>query len=171
MDEVIKYLTIQLNTYLNNRFGIHESFVTAGRLINQDGTVPTINENKLILSLVNLSKESSIRSYETRVGFASGGAVATASPLLLNLKVLVASGFLDELEGLKFLTCAIEFFHEHALFEKSSNPDMPDKLTNISIESLNLSLQETDALWNGIGAKLVPAALYSVRTSMLTNDA
>lgn len=171
MKQAISFLSETLNRHLKNQFGLDEDRVRIGRLINQDGTIPAENNNKLVFSFVNLTQETIKAFSSNQMGFTSRGYQKNQTPLYLNLEILVAAMFDDENESLKFLSGAVEFFHENAFLEKSAQPGMPENVDKITLEIVNLSLQDADAMWSAIGAKAMPSVLYKVRVISINSSA
>lgn len=163
MDHTLEFLSQLLDQFIKNQFGLTDNKVVIGRVINQDGSTPVENENKLVLSLVNFSTETTMGSNDTRMGFASGGFSKTQAPMNLSMDVLFASNFSNEREGLKFLSKVVEFFHEQPNIDRNLFSDMPESLEKINLEIRNLSIQDSAALWSAIGAKAIPSVLYKVR--------
>jgi hypothetical protein len=167
MNKALKFLNDQLTAYLKINSGLNENMVTVGRIVEQDGTIPMKNRNKLVLSFVSLSQETSMRPNYSRMGFAADGANIQQGALNFTINVVLASLFDEEQESLKFLSKAAEFFHNNLYFDKTEHPELPAEIAKINLEMCNLSLQEVDALWSGIGAKAVPSILYKVRVTSI----
>ena len=162
MDEAIEFLAKQLNQHIKQTFGLSEDMVIVGRLKDENGSSPPQNENKLVLSLVNVTTDVSRPMYKKHVGFASAG-MAESQPLFLHLDFLLTANFSKELETVKFLTAGIRFFNDRSLFEPESDPSFPEGLNKITLEMYNLSLKELDSLWSAVGTNLIPSALYKIR--------
>lgn len=170
MDKALQFLFDQLNSALKNQFGVTENMVAVGRIKTLDGIFPQENENKLILSVLNISLENERRFNDSRMGFASSGKATKISPLHLNLNVLLAANDSDELEGLKLLQCGIQYFQAHPTFSKSSNAELSEEIDKITIEPYPLSLKETESVWNSLGCVALPSVMYKVRVLMSNID-
>jgi hypothetical protein len=162
MDQAIEFLAEQLNQHIKQTFGLSEDAVIVGRLKDDKGLSPPQNENKLVLSLINVTTDVGPRIYNQRVGFASSDTVKR-QPLFLNLDFLMTANFSSELETTKFLTTGIRFFHERPDFSAESVPSFPEDLSKITLEMYNLSLKELDSLWSAVGTHLIPSAMYKIR--------
>lgn len=163
MDKALKFISDQLNQALRNHFGISYDSITIGRLKNLDGSLPQENRNKLVLSLVNISLENSEKFVTTSIGFAGRGKASAQAPVNMSLYVLLAANYDDELEGLEFLSNAIEYFHSNALFDQNDSPEMPENIQRISLEANTLSFEELESVWNTVGCSALPSMLYKVR--------
>lgn len=162
MNQAIEYLTKRLNNHLKQIFGLPEDIVIAGRLVDSKGSVPMENQNKLVLSIVNITAEEIRPVYGQKVGFAKGE--VREQQLVLNLDLLLTANFSNELEAARFLTAGIQIFHEQPYFTKEIDPTLPFELNKVTLEMQNLSLKELEALWGAIGTSMLPAAMYKVRT-------
>lgn len=163
MDKALKFISNQLNQAVKNQFGLSDDLVTIGRLKNLDGSLPQKNTNKLVLSLVNISLENSEKFVTTSIGFAGRGKVSAQAPVNMSLYVLLAANYEEELEGLKLLNSAIQYFHSNALFDQNDSPEMPEDIQRISLEANTLSFEELESVWNTLGCCALPSMLYKVR--------
>ena len=162
MNQVLELLTRQLNNDLKKTFDLSEDIAIAGRLVDSDGNVPVVNQNKLIFSLVNITAEMNRPIYGQKVGFANKE-LSENQPLFMNVDLLLTSNFSDELETAKFLSAGIQFFHGSSVFNKETDPSFPTELDKVNMEIYNLSLKELNDLWSSIGTSMIPSALYKVR--------
>ena len=73
----------------------------------------------------------------------------------------VAANFgANYLESLRFLSAALEFFYERPVFSAAG-------VERLSVQMLNLTIQDLHNLWSISGGKYLPSALYKLR--MVTN--
>ncbi|MGZ8218721.1 DUF4255 domain-containing protein [Methylomagnum sp.] len=167
IDKTFAFLLDELNGFLHTRYPSNEPHAVLSALVNQDGTVPTEVENKLVLSLVNAERESAAPMSGMQ-GRKDGGGYARINPALsLNLYLLVAAHFSNNYgESLKFLSAALAFFQGKSVFTPQSSPALPKELDKLSIEMVSLNFQELNNLWSIQGGKYLPSVLYKAR--MLT---
>jgi hypothetical protein len=149
IDHALGFILHELNVFLGARFEGSEPHAILSALVNQDGSVPPAIENKLVLSLVNVERE-------TR------GAGPRAAPALnLNLYLQISSNFgANYVQSLQFLSAALEFFVERPVF---SAPGLPAGIQSLSAEMVNLTIQDLQNLWSITGGKYLPSALYKLR--------
>lgn len=171
MHHAIGFIANELNTALKNQFGTPENIVTVGRLKNLDGSISEENAEKLVLSVVNITSET-IKNFtqSRRMGFAGSGEMSKTPSLNLNLSVLVAANFSDELKGLKHLNSAIQFFHAYPDFNQTNSPNLPSETLKIILEPYNLSLQDVESVWGSLGCNSLPGILYNVRVMSADED-
>lgn len=167
IDKTFTFLLDELNGFLNLRYPSQEPHAVLSALVNQDGTVPPLVENKLVLSLVNVERESTAPMAGMQ-GRREGGGYARVSPnLSINLYLLIAAHFSNNYgESLKFLSAALAFFQSKAVFTPQSAPTLPKELEKLSIEMVSLDFQQLNNLWSIQGNKYLPSILYKAR--MLT---
>ena len=85
---------------------------------------------------------------------------------------MLASLFTDEayLEGLKALHEAIEFFRCHPLINRSKDKGLPETIAEVSIEIVDLSLEELRHLWARHARSYHPSVLFRVRLTTQAPD-
>jgi hypothetical protein len=146
IDKALSFIVNELNVSLGTRFENSGPHAVLSSLTNQDGSAPLVTENKLVLSLVNIERETS-----------------ADRALHLNLYLQVSSNFAtDYLESLHFLSAALEFFLERPVF---GVPALPSGIKSLSVEMVNLTTQDLQNLWSISGSQYLPSALYKLRMS------
>ena len=80
IDKALNFTLDELNSFLGTRFQSHENLAVLSSLSNQDGSAPVITDNKIVLSLVNIERETAASS-GARVR-ADGGAYVRVQPAL-----------------------------------------------------------------------------------------
>ena len=128
----------QLNTFLKQRFRQTEDKAILGSILNEEGTVPEGNRNKVIMSVVNLEQETA-RQFQTpyqRTG--DTGLKRLNEPYDFNLDVLVTSLFTDYNEALKFLSESIYFFQAHNVFTHKNTPKLSPSIERLTFQVVKL---------------------------------
>lgn len=154
-----------LNQFFKNSFGLQESKVSIGKLINQDGSIPEGNINRLMLTLVNIAMDSPKQFASPK---SNTGTPSVQAPVYYNLSILLSSNFTDYSASLKFLSSAISFFKAHPLFDHRNNPALHQSIVKLTVEFSPMNLQEMQTLWVGLGTKYIPSILLKVR--MITDE-
>ena len=165
LSKTLSFLSDLLNREIKMTYGIDEDRVVVSSLVNPDGTVSEIIENKVVLSVINLEHETTVKSMGNYVTGSDNKFGKTAPPVYLNLYILISANYNsgNYLEALKMLSTVIGVFQANTYFTKQSNPEMQNPLEKLTIEIFNLPINELSHIWNGIGAKYVPSILYKVR--------
>ena len=158
----LEYVRKVLDQYLKTKLGLEDSIVVLNNLTDANGGTPQKNQNKLVLTLVNLEYETNKQFYGGD-RWESGQVSKYNPPVLFNLDVLISSNFDDYGESLKFLTATIGFFQENMSFSRASNPSLPNGISALQFEIENTPSNKTHNLWTALGAKYIPSITYKIR--------
>ena len=112
IDSALNVLASELNNFIKIKFLINDDIVVLSNLVNSNGDPLYKDENKLVLSLINIQEEKQIQK--------AGGSHKNA-PIYINLFIMLTSSFNEKLmnESLKFLSAAIGFFQSKRIFTES----------------------------------------------------
>lgn len=164
IDTTFNFIVDALNGFLGARYPGSEPHVVLSSPSNQDGTVPPQIENKLIVTLVNIEREAAATISAMQLRPHNGEYVRVNPPLNLNLYVLVSAYFGNNYgESLKFLSSAMGFFQGKPVYSREDTPDFPPGLERLSLEMVNLSLQDLNNLWGNLGGKYLPSVVFKAR--------
>ena len=162
IDVALLYVKDALNQYLVNRFGLDEDIVVLNNLTDPDGSVSQKNQNKIVITLINLDHETSQQYY--------GGSIRSNNKVghinqdvHFNLDVLFAAHFDNYSESLKFLTATVSFFQANNTFNRKNSPTMSQDITALKFEIENASYEKTHNLWSALGVKYQPSIIYKIR--------
>ena len=153
--ELIPYVAADLNDFLESRFDTDNDPVILSNLVNQDGTLAIKEENKVIVTLINIERDGSNQGF-------GGGLIRGDMPVHINLYILFSSYFTNYAESLKFLSGVIGFFQ--------ANPNYILDGNTIKIELYNPDIKEISNLWSAVGAKYLPSVIYKFRTLNMDED-
>ncbi len=153
--KALTFIANELNQYLKLRFTATKDKVVVANILNQDGSSTIIEDDRIIISLVNIEEEKHVHN-----NWAGGG---SNPPVSLNLYVLFSTTFKGELssDALKFISIIIGYFQSNKSF--SSSDGLDSNVEKLSFEIFNLDISELSSLWAGLGAKYTPSILYKVR--------
>ncbi|MCP5275673.1 MAG: DUF4255 domain-containing protein [Burkholderiales bacterium] len=166
----VQLLATQLNQHLRRVYDLSEDMVVVSNLLDMDGSIsPNIN-NKLVIYLTNIEKDSVSRRSPGALEFGER-AVQSSAGLHFNLYVMLTANFsgTNYAEALKFLSSTISFFQRNPLFTHQNTPDMDRRIEKLILDIENLSIQDLSNLWSALGGKYMPSILYRIR--MVTFDA
>jgi hypothetical protein len=171
IDSAVVQVATQLNEFLKRHANVAYDIVRTSNLVEQNGNAVTDTDNKLLVFLVNVEKES--LPFKASAGRSAGLArLADSSPSVhLNLSVMFAANFSGRYypDALKFLSNTVSFFQRNPLFDHSNTPDLDSRIDRLVMEIENLSITDLSNLWGIISGKYVPSILYKMR--MVTFDA
>ena len=159
-----------LQQYLKNKIGLDESKVVINKLVDNNGNVPQKNQNKVILSLINIQRETT-KPFNIRNQKMDDGNFSRLAPIeRYNLDLLVTSNFDDYDETLKFLNEAILFFQINPSIDSSTNSNIPKGIKKLEFELEKNTYHQIHSLWNAMGAKYQPSIIYKMRLITLNSQ-
>ncbi|WP_298902554.1 Pvc16 family protein [uncultured Psychroserpens sp.] len=159
---VFQFISNELEQYLRQTLSLNENHVVCNPVINTDGSIPMQNQNKVVLSLLNIQQEAS-RSMMNISRNTHSADIVSNQPEQYSINVLVTSSFEDYLEALNFLDKAMRFFQKHALISPESNPNLPEGLLKLSFEFEATNYAEMESIWTILGTKHQPCIIYKLR--------
>ncbi|UGQ48183.1 DUF4255 domain-containing protein [Massilia endophytica] len=170
IDKALSFILGELNNYLDANFPAQEKAAVLASLSNPDDSVPLGIDNKLVLSLVNIERETAIGStgFVSRQGTAYG---KTNPTLYLNLYVLLSASYANNYAGaLKMLGHAMAFFQAKWGFDPQNSANFPAGVSQLSMEVVSLSMAELSTLWAVLGANYLPSVVYKLRMVTVQED-
>jgi hypothetical protein len=157
--KALEFISSTLDHFLENQFSLKETKVIVNRIINADGTIPSENENKMVLTVVNITEGPDLKSNP----MIKAGTATQTGRNSYQLSVLISSNFSNYAESLKFLDTAVHFFQTTAVFNAASFSDFPAEINNLHIDLYPASNEETHHIWTSTGAKYQPSVVFRVR--------
>ncbi len=134
INKALVFIKNTVNQNLKNHFVLDENIAVLNHLVEQDGSVPQKNQNKMVLSLINLEHETN-QPYAGRYRHLNSSRIESVSPAVrFNMDLLFTASFDDYEESLKFLNSTIEFFQANSSLNRSSNSDIPDGIDMLNFE-------------------------------------
>jgi hypothetical protein len=163
LTKALQFTNDVLDQFLRNRFGLDESRVVLNNLIEGNGSIPQINQNKVVISLINVEKDTA-KPFHVRNQPLTNGNFADINPAeRYNLDLLISSNFDDYVETLRFLNAVIVFFQVHACFDSRSFSNIPAGITKLEFEIEKITYHQMQSLWTAMGAKYQPSVIYKMR--------
>ena len=139
-----------LDQYLQNKYGIADSIVLINHVINSGGSIPQQNQNKVVISLINIEQETNQPFYNRKNQLPNGNYVNSTPDDRFNLDLLITAMFDDYKETLKFLNASIMFFQAHQSVNSNSHTNLPEGINKLSfiLEQLKYSeMHSCGHLW------------------------
>lgn len=131
-------------------------------------------DNHLVLSLVNLEEERTLKNGKT---FASNGpseVVYRNRPLHINLCLLFSANYRNYGTGLRRIAQVLTFFQGKQKFTPGNSPGSlpptPILELSLSMDLQTLTFEEVNHLWGFLGAREMPFALYRGRLVALADQ-
>lgn len=170
IDTVLQFTANSLDQFVRNQFGLNESKVLINNLIEADGSVPKPNQNKLVISMINIAQETNRQFYVRNQRLSDGTFSNVRRPERYNIDLLVSSSFDDYTETLKFLNSGIQFFQINPVVNSSSYSNLPEGIDRLEFEVEKISYFEMHNLWSAMGAKYVPSVIYKMRLITIESE-
>jgi len=154
-----------LNQFLKNKFDLTDSIVIINNIIDANGAIPQANNNKVVISLINIEQETNypFSYYNRNTKLPSGNFADVSAPERFNLDLLLTSQFDDYKETLKFLNSTILFFQTHPSIDSSSFSNLPSGINKLEYDLEKLGYLQMHNLWSAMGAKYMPSVVYKMR--------
>lgn len=152
-----------LDEHLRNHFQLQESITVLNHLVDQSGEAPLKNQNKMVISLINLEQETNRAFSNRNVPYGENGFESINPSVRFNMDLLFTACFEDYEEALKFLTATISYFQAYNSLNQTNHPDIPPGLRKLNFEIESLDYSETHNLWTAMGAKYRPSVIYKMR--------
>ncbi len=152
-----------LDQFLRNKFGLDESKVLLNKLIDSDGSIPTANQNKVVISLINVEKETNKPFYGRNQKMPNGNYSDINPYERYNLDILISSNFDDYGETLKFLNSSIQFFQTNPGVDSTSFSNIPAGLNKLEFDIEKITYHQMHSLWTAMAAKYQPSVIYKMR--------
>ncbi|HWY37683.1 MAG TPA: DUF4255 domain-containing protein [Bacteroidia bacterium] len=161
--QALQFTNAILDQFLKNRFGLSESKVLLNNLIEGNGSIPEINHNKVVISLINIEKETARPFYVRNQKLGNGNYSDISATERYNLDLLISSNFDDYSESLKFLDAVILFFQATPSPDAASYSGIPAGNTKLEFEIEKVTYHQMQNLWTAMGAKYQPSVIYKMR--------
>lgn len=167
IDRVLKVLVEEeLNQFLARR---QEGSSAAGAKLG----LPSLSMNKadgssedtVVASLINLEQE--------RIDFnvsSSTSPLRKNRPQLINAYVLFIANHRDYVKALEQLSNTLAFFQSKAVFTPANTPSLSSGIEKVTVEMVNMDLQDLGSFWTSIGNDIPPAAIFKIRSICMTED-
>ena len=171
INAAISHLAVQLNQQLRNNFQLVEDVAVVSNLVELDGSVAPAAGNKLVLTLVNIEKDTLPSRPQTGARGRDDRMLQTSAPLFVNIYVMLSANFSggNYTEGLKYISHAIAFFQQRPMFDQLGSPGLDARIDRLILDIENLPVAELNNLWSLLGGRYLPSMYYKVR--MLAIDA
>jgi len=170
INKALQFTNDVLDQFLKTRFGLEESKVLLNNLIDSNGSIPEINQNKVVISLINIEKETAKPFYNRNKQLANGSYATINQAERYNLDVLLSSNFNNYTETLKFLNAVILFFQVNNYLDSNISANIPLGLERLEFEIEKITYHQMQSLWTAMGAKYQPSVIYKIRLITIQGD-
>ncbi len=161
----LDHIRDELNQSFRYQQDTGEDRVVVSNIVEQDGSVPPHVDNKVLMFLVNIEKETAGSQRAAPAPTGEGPAAVYGPPLCLNLHVMFAAHFSGDNydESLKAISHTVSFFQRR----RELHPDVVEgaagRIDRIVMDIENLDIRDLGSLWGVLSGKYLPSVLYKVR--------
>lgn len=164
LEKSIEFTTKTFNQFIKNEFGVDEDSVLANNIVDQNGSVPLENQNKIIISIIHIEQETAKQFYSSNQKLPNGNYVNKPLTQRYNIYLLITPNFDDYTEALKFLNASIQFFQANEIIDATTNSDIPSSLNKLEFElQKGEGYMQMQNLWTALGAKYRPSLIYKMK--------
>ena len=140
--KALDFTKTALDQYLKNQFVLDEDTVIVNEVINIDGSLPEVNKNKVVLTLINIENET-IKPFQSfRSQSSTGNNDLIENGVRYNLYLLMSSNFSNYRESLTFLNAVLNFFQVNPLLSNGSFPNFPQGIDKLTFDVENISFHQ-----------------------------
>jgi hypothetical protein len=177
IDRALILLKDELTAYLISK-GDNAATVVIDNIGLSETLSGTALIDNIVISLVNIEEESTLKNQSPLKRFPIGGAIYENAPVYLNLYVLITSNYSGDgyLLALKRLSLIIQFvqskntFSSAAASSGSTDPDNKQEV-RFTMELYTLTFEQINHLWGSLGGRQAPFAMYKLRLVAITEHA
>ena len=144
IDAAVSHIARELNHYLKRTFNLTEDVVVVSNILEQDGTVASHANNKIVVSLVNITRDTVPFRQKALVNAGADRSVVSSQPVFLNIHLMFAAYFSGNnyQQGLRFLSNTIAFFQGQPLFDHHTSPELDRQIERLTLDIENLDLND-----------------------------
>ena len=177
IDTAFKLLVSQLEAYLKSLKGAqeHKEVIMANiAAIDVATDSITIPNSRVILSLVNIEEESTMKNRTPYVKAYNHDIAYQNAPVFLNLYMLVTAYYEDYSNALMRLSNVIQFFQSKSSFSANNSPfeqeGAEEENIEIFLDLYSMTFEQLNHLWGSLGGKQWPSVLYKMRLVRITEN-
>ncbi len=165
IDSALTQVASQLNEFLRRHANVTYDIVKVTNLVELNGNVVPDTDNKMLLFLVNVERETASFTAGPGRGATVARFAEATPPLHLNLAVMAAANFSGRHypDALKFLSNTVSFFQRTPVFDHANTPDLDGRIDRLVLEIDSMDTNDLSNLWGILGGKYVPSILYKMR--------
>lgn len=175
--EAITLLLAQLNEFIAQADGAAATSnqAVSGNIAQLDRQeVAAELENHIVLSLVNLEEERTLKNGQTAITMSNGEVAYRNRSVHLNLFLLFTANYRNYGTALKRVAQVLTFFQGKQKFTFANSPgsNLPQAgIADFSLvmDLLSLSFEEVNHLWGFLGTKESPFAIYRGRLVVIAD--
>lgn len=164
IDEVLRQVVGSMNQFFRTRYGVNEDTVVLSGLVNADGTPALLQDNKVVVTLLNIEPEK-VTSLMGNQFVGAGRTSGVNPPVYVNLHILFSGYFSanNYSEALRFIAGVIAFFQANVSMQRTDTGAQAPEMNKIVFEMQKFTYLELNQVWGMLGAKHMPSVCYRMR--------
>ena len=162
IDNALNVLVSELNNFFRIKYQLSEDIIILSNIVNSSGENTYKDENKLIVSLINIEEEKIIQK-------ANGN--HKNAPLYINIYILISTSFNEKLinEALKFLSSVIAFFQSKRKFTNTNTASLSSNIDKLLVDIDNITnIIKTEKKINCKKSAKLIIKIYGLAKNILT---
>jgi hypothetical protein len=164
---ILAGLNRHIHALAGNPAGTADVAILGSPAMIDDPVVGPTLQNQVLLTLLNVEEEGTLKNGRTTF-MEAGGTVVRNRPVHLNLLIMFSANYAVYLTGLERLGQTISYFQGKKRFEPADFPGVLPRLTfgtelSLALELMTLTLEETSFVWGNNGGREMPFAAYRAR--------
>lgn len=166
--EALSFLSEEINEYFRNKLKIKDDKVVLSSIVDAKGDIAIEGSNKIIITLINIEKETSLSN---DVDLRRSGSSA-ASPLKVNLYLMFSAYFNrgNYGESLRFISFILAYFQHKNVFNHQNSPGLDERIEKLIFDLQVLSQDQLNNVWSSLGAKYMPCVIYKMRMLSISDS-
>jgi hypothetical protein len=169
----IGHLALQLNQHFKHQFQLLEDVVVVSNLVELDGSVAPHANNKLVLTLANIEKDTLPQRPKSGARGSDERLLQHGTPLFVNLYLMMSANFGagNYAEALKYISHALAYFQQQSTFDQVNSPGLDERIERLVLDIENLPIASLNNVWSMLGGRYLPSVFYKVRMLALDTGA
>jgi len=158
------------NVYLNNINARPDPWITLTSLVDHNGALNPDARDKVVMCIYNVTRETTINTYQTTVSSNQTGTTSTAlsvvaPPLYIDLHIMFMANFTEKnySDGLTALSRVIGYFQQTPFFNPDNTTGLDANIDKLTLEFENLSPVDVNYVMGMLGTRYLPSAFYKLR--------
>ena len=156
------------NVYLQNLDQRGDAWVVLTSLVDHDGTVNVSARDKIVMTVFNIRRETTVSSYQAAAPApaGSGGVLPVLSPpLYLDVHLMFMANFAEKsyADGLAALSRLIGFFQQNPFFNAQTAPALDPAIGKLTLDLESMSPVDVNYVMSMLGVRYLPSAFYKLR--------
>lgn len=168
---ILRYLENEINQSVTPSAEKFAQLGNIARLESGSGASNADLQDKVILTLVNIDEEKTLKNSPHYVR--DGEALIRRNPtLFLNLYVLISCAAEDYETALSKISYIVGFFQrKHVFTAENAEAAFPDEhVEKIIMDMFSLNFEQVNHLWGILGGKYIPSVLFKMRLVPVQED-